>query len=190
MYNVQCTISSPRDQLYIVHYTLYIVSGARDETAGGGEVGLLSRECPCSQLQHRIPLQTADNVLVEHRVLHPADGGHPFAAILGGAAAMENHLIRGGVVNEDVTVVINAARGSQFDVNMRVFAQEISKLGLVQSVVHIVAKNGDLHPGGHRFQQDQCLQTDVVVDDMDCFLSVGIYFGIGDVGLNGLTVIE
>ena len=28
----------PRDQLYIIHCTLYIVSAARDETAGGGEV--------------------------------------------------------------------------------------------------------------------------------------------------------
>lgn len=111
-----------------------------------GEVGLLSREYPRSQQQHRIPLQTADNVFVEHHILHSADRGHPFAAILGGASAMENHLIRGGVVNEDVTVVINAARGSQFDVNMRVFTLEISKLGLMKAVVRIVAENGNLHP--------------------------------------------
>ena len=103
---------------------------------------------------------------------------------------MENHLIRGGMVNEDIPVVIDAARRSQFDVNMGVLVSEISELGLMKAVVHIVAENGDLHPGGHRFQQDQCLQTDIVVNDMNCFLSVGIYFGIGDVGLNGLTVIE
>ncbi len=121
-----------------------------------------ARGDPLSQLQQRIPLQTADNVLVECRVFHSADGGHPFAAILRRSSAMEYHLVRGGVVDEDIAVVIDAARRSQFDINMRVFAMEISKLSLVQSVVHIVAENGDLHPGGHRFQQDQCFQTDVV----------------------------
>lgn len=103
---------------------------------------------------------------------------------------MENHLIRGGMVNEDIPVVIDAARRFQFDVNMWVFVSEISKLRLMKAMVHIVAENGGLHPGGHRFQQDQCLQTDIVVNDMNCFFSIGIYFGIGDVGLNGLTVIE
>ncbi len=107
---------------------------------------LLVAVSPHSQLQHRISLQTTDNVLVEHHVLHPADGRDPFAAILRGTAAMKNHLIRGGVVNEDVAVVIDAARRSQYDVNIRVFALEIGKLGLVQSVVQIVAENGDLHP--------------------------------------------
>lgn len=59
---------------------------------------------------------------------------------------MENHFILGGVVNEDVTVVIDAARGSQLDVHMRVFALEISKFGLMKTVIHVVAENGNLHP--------------------------------------------
>jgi hypothetical protein len=50
------------------------------------------------------------------------------------------------VVNEDVAVVIDAARRSQYDVNMRVFVLEISQLGLMQSMIQIVAENGDLHP--------------------------------------------
>lgn len=64
---------------------------------------------------------------------------------------MKNYLIWGSVVNEDVAVMIDAARGFQFDVNLRVFALEISQLGLVQTVVHVVAENGDFHPGGHCF---------------------------------------
>ena len=103
----------------------------------------------CSQLQPRVPLQIADYALVEHHILHLADGSHPFAAILGGPSAMKNYLIWGGVVNEDVAVMINATRRFQFNVNMRIFAPEISELGLVQTVVHVVAENGDFHPGGY-----------------------------------------
>jgi len=34
-------------------------------------------QTPRSQLQHRIPLQTADNVLLEDHILHPADKYSP-----------------------------------------------------------------------------------------------------------------
>ena len=103
---------------------------------------------------------------------------------------MEDDLLRCVVVDDDVAVVIYSACCFQGDVNTRVFPLKILKLGLMKMAAGVVTEDCHLHVWRDRLQQGQSLQANVVVDDMYRFLCKRIDFGIRDVSLNGLAVVE
>ena len=107
------------------------------------------------QLQWWIVLQIVDNILIEHRILHSRNRGNPFAAILRRATTVKYLLVFSTVINEDITVMVDATCSFQRNIYIRILLLKIIELCLVKTVVNVIAENGDFDTCSNQFKKHQ-----------------------------------
>ena len=88
----------------------------------------------------------------------------------------------GIVIQNDVTIVIDAASLTECYLLSRVLPLEIGIIRLVQASADIVAENGDGYVFRYVFQKRQRLDADIIVNDKNALFGRLVDGGIGEVG--------